>query len=98
MAKGQTAVEYLIIIGGAALIVAIVLGIIASIEKTQQYTIDVKYLNSMCITIPQENCGCTMLAAAKDPDGPATKYVKGNCVWDTPTGRCIGAIPPSGSC
>ena len=82
--KAQGALEYLLLIGGAVLVAAVVLSLITGLATTGEQTTQARATDALCAPFAQRDCG------NKDPDGtgPLTKTA---CKWDTTNKRCIAA-------
>ena len=91
--KGQGALEYLLIIGGAVLVAGIVIALIMSAASPVQANTNQQILNSLCAG-PATAQTCW----EKDPDGSGTACrlgttaETGDCVLDSKN-VCVGRSP-----
>ena len=70
--KGQGSLEYLLLIGGAILVAAVVLSVLTNIADTGTGAADARQYAAICAGIPNSQCGQI------DPDGNGA-LVAGNC-------------------
>ena len=61
--KAQGALEYLLLIGGAVLVAAVVLSLITGLAEQGGKKVDFEKINALCASFPERDCG------VKDPDG-----------------------------
>jgi hypothetical protein len=61
--KGQGALEYLLLLGGAVLVAAIVLSLVTAIASTGEKAALSRAGDAICAPLPEDQCG------TKDPDG-----------------------------
>jgi uncharacterized protein (UPF0333 family) len=86
--KGQGALEYLLLIGGAVLIAAVVLSIATGLANTGQDAVDARATDALCSSIPEDRCGCAE-ASPIDPDGGNTTLGPNSCTFNAALGQCI---------
>ena len=83
--KGQGSLEYLLIIGGAVLVAAVVLAIVTNLTTGGGNKINIERLNAICASQPQTQC------ALVDPDGLGAS-VPASCRWSATLTRCMGCL------
>jgi hypothetical protein len=71
--KGQGSLEYLLLIGGAILVAAVVLSVVTNLTGPGADAIDSRKYEAICAGIPNTRCGTI------DPDGSGD-LVAANCV------------------
>jgi len=77
--KGQGALEYLLIIGGAVLVAAIVISLMLSTATPTKCATQDSLLNALCAQF-----GSQASCAAGDPDGAGSASCAAtDCSWDT---------------
>ena len=90
--KGQGALEYLLLIGGAVLIAAIVITLVSTMGASGTGAGKSAALDALCMKFPQNQCG-----SIGDPDGDMNACATSNCTWSNntcqgnPTGICYVA-------
>jgi FlaG/FlaF family flagellin (archaellin) len=73
--KGQGALEYLLLIGGAVIVAAVVLSLVTGITGTAQLATESRANDVLCAPFPNQDCGVTFV----DDDGnTATPLVRVN--------------------
>lgn len=83
--KGQGALEYLLIIGGAVIVAGIVLTMLITTAPTVQGGTNQALADAMCAKFVDGTTQCGIL----DPDGDGPCAIA-SCTWTT-NNKCIGA-------
>ncbi len=86
--KGQGALEYLLLIGGAVLVAAVVLSLVTNLTDLGKSTTEARNIDALCAPIPENRCGVAPPTGV-DPDGESATYDYTNCTWDTTLTRCV---------
>ena len=82
--KGQGALEYLLLIGGAVLVAAVVLSLITGIAQTGESAATARATEAICAPLNEARCG------VDDPDGEGD-LLPAACTWDATNKRCVAA-------
>ncbi len=90
--KGQGSLEYLLIIGGAILVAAVVLAIITGLTASGDTTVQLRQLDGICSSIPQNQCSTGVTGfVGMDPDGAGARTPQ-HCRWSTTLSACKGCL------
>ncbi|MDO8427928.1 MAG: class III signal peptide-containing protein [Candidatus Diapherotrites archaeon] len=85
--KGQGALEYLLLIGGAVLIAAIVLTLLSNLGQQSSATTTTRVAATQCEPLPQDKCenpNWSDFDATNNADGVKVA----DCHWDIAINRC----------
>lgn len=98
--KGQGALEYLLLLGGAVLVAAIVLSLVTALATTGKGAASSRINDAICAPIPLGECGdkytdsdgtgplpATLTSIGKDPDGTEPL---GSNACKVRGGTCVG--------
>ena len=85
--KGQGALEYLLLIGGAVIVAAVVIALVTNLTATGGTTTQSRNADALCAPIPENRCGTVAGSSAQDPDGSGSMVVA-DCIFDATLDRC----------
>src|SRR3989344_8107970 len=92
-AKAQGALEYLLVIGGAVLVGALVIALIMGASGPTQSNTQQQIVNTLCNGLTKDKCG----SSSTTPTAPSKGCVAGDCTWDLAKSLCTGQTQTSRS-
>lgn len=88
--RGQGALEYLLLIGGAVIVAAVVLTLVTGLTATGQQAAQSRATDALCAPFAKQDC------SLKDPDGTGSLNPL-DCIWSSARNACSPSTLSSGN-
>ena len=83
--NGQGALEYLLLIGGAVLVAAVVLSLMSELAEKGRGAAECRFIDSLCSAFEAGRCN------SADPDGAGALTI-GSCTWNPERMECRATL------